>query len=367
MSLSNTQNIFNQLYDSDSDSEIETEMDTDTLYSKIHDNILLNISHGFDDIEKKIKELEDDNKNVKDAMKRVSEIEIKRDIEERKNRMKKNYGSHTRLCLLLLSIVDILESKGKERNDWYPYTLSYKESSKIRKITEIVELFEIGQFNSGMTSKNLALKKIQDQKGLYKKDSVILGEMMEFLHKNMTKQLKHIQTKDLRFHRDCDFVKLLPETMKRFFTNIVDHSSGDYQGELLSLNSWYIGNQQKIYITTYEGYGSCSGCDHIASCENQFSDLIYFNEELDTFQNEIKLLNGDINSIKNELRKFTRSYVEDEIHRLFLSLNFHESFNDARKEILKNSDGEEIEFKKSTYDKKTKSFNATNMNNFPSI
>lgn len=119
-----------------------------------------------------------------------------------------------------------------------------------------------------------------------------------------------------------NFTKMFSAASRKFFTRLVYHNEGEWQGEITSVSSWYLGKRANgtplyVYIGSYRGYGSCSYCDHYQGIEVEFYDV-----ERSKESEEIK-------------RKTLNKLIRDNIGDVFSSLHFFSSWSEARKWVYK--------------------------------
>ena len=218
---------------------------------------------------------------------------------------------------------------------------------------------------SGMNRESLILSSIRSAKE--NPDTANIGIAMEFLWNMMKDYGKIVSLNLIAPARNCDFISQVNPKSKRFFTEIAKSCDGSWQGNILSMWSWYRGkdaNGRSIYtyICTYEGYGSCSYCD---SLESNKSDLFWMRVSLEEMrcslngnkkdldvdgdtqivdplsEEEKQKLRIDISSKVDEIREMITNNVCDN----FKSLHFFETFGEAKKFIIDRAE-ERVEFKK---------------------
>ena len=188
-----------------------------------------------------------------------------------------------------------------------------------------------------------------------KNDNPLIGEAMEFLFERMRKYHIVLPLKKMSVHRDADFLSYLPPNIAKFFTRECYHTEGDYQGDILSMWSWYYGKRedgkpQYLYITTVEGYGSCSCCDHVQSVEYELLTLRYVLENAmkkstEFFKQGLKA-EAKLHQQKCfDVVRLYRETCESNVLSTFRRLHFFTTYKDAKKFITDRAE-EKVDFKK---------------------
>lgn len=188
-----------------------------------------------------------------------------------------------------------------------------------------------------------------------KNDNPLIGEAMEFLFERMRKYHIVLPLKKMSVHRDADFLSYLPPNIEKFFTRECYHTEGDYQGDILSMWSWYCGKRedgkpQYLYITTFEGYGSCSYCDHVQSVEGELLTLKYVSENAMKKSTEFfkQGLKAEVKLHQQKCFDAMRLYretCESNVLSTFRRLHFFTTYKDAKKFITDRAE-EKVDFKK---------------------
>lgn len=251
------------------------------------------------------------------------------------------YGDFQMLGNFLSDAIIALKDKGSKLSEWSDRKIPIC-ASEIYKIEHVLDLLKKKKFSFGISAKDLSMKKIQEQK--FKDDeNSNLGDLMQYFLDSLLDEFKKVQLDEFQPVRNLNFAQLLPKNMQKFFTNIVDHHQGSYQGEIISLSSWYIGKRNvipKVFITSFEGYGSCSMCDHLQWVEdvlyecNSFISDIDHEKTKDAYYDWQGVFDGHKDFIKFEIERFMKSFIENEIYGVFKGLQFHKTFNGARKTVL---------------------------------
>lgn len=152
---------------------------------------------------------------------------------------------------------------------------------------------------------------------------------MQFLLNEMIHNLKSLDISHIS--RACDFTTYLSEDISKFFKQLLKKKEpayiGAYEGDILSLHSWSI-NSRTVYIATYEGYGSCSFCDHN---ENVNDKLLTVTKLMTSLSHNKRCI--------DELKKYLSDLFRKEIFEVFSKLTFFNDFNEAKKFILDRCEG----------------------------